>query len=187
MRHVYLPALRDAERELASAGGDRVRMILRGLLGDDEHVDAFLERIGTELKNVAADPDVVRVSEKINEPLRDLTVGAHPQASELALAEPTFASIARSLRVLLGDVSAQPFPLPASGLGYANTLFIATVMAELDAAAEADLTVLTVRLDLRTHSVHRTGIRDGCVTARIARRSPDGETSRSARRGQSQR
>ncbi|MFE9112239.1 ATP-dependent endonuclease [Streptomyces collinus] len=144
VRHVYLPALRDAERELASAGGDRVRMILRGLLGDDEQVDAFVERIGTELKKVASDPDVVRVSEKINEPLRDLTVGAHPQMSELALAEPTFASIARSLRVLMGDVSAQPFPLSASGLGYANTLFIATVMAELDAAAEADLTVLLV-------------------------------------------
>lgn len=50
--------------------------------------------------------------------------------------------------MLLGDVSAQPFPLSASGLGYANTLFIATViatvMAELDAAAEADLTVLLV-------------------------------------------
>lgn len=37
---------------------------------------------------MAADPDVVRVSEKINEPLLDLTVGAHPQMSELALAEP---------------------------------------------------------------------------------------------------
>ncbi|QEV57321.1 hypothetical protein CP981_37430 [Streptomyces platensis] len=37
-----------------------------------------------------------------------------------------------------------PSPLAASGLGYANTLFIATVMAELDAAAEADLTVLLV-------------------------------------------
>ncbi|MEU1924595.1 AAA family ATPase [Streptomyces albogriseolus] len=144
VRHVYLPALRDAERELASAGGDRVRMILRGLLGDDTQVDAFVDRIGTELKKVAADPDVVKVSEKINEPLRDLTVGAHPQMSELALAEPTFASITRSLRMLLGDASAQPFPLSASGLGYANTLFIATVMAELDAAAEADLTVLLV-------------------------------------------
>lgn len=144
VRHVYLPALRDAERELASAGGDRVRMILRGLLGDDEQVDAFVERIGTELKKVAADPDVTRVSERINEPLRDLTVGAHPQMSELALAEPTFVSIARSLRVLLGDATGQPFPLSASGLGYANALFIATVMAELDAAAEADLTVLLV-------------------------------------------
>ncbi|TVP36263.1 hypothetical protein A3L22_29795 [Streptomyces griseus subsp. griseus] len=144
VRHVYLPALRDAERELASAGGDRVRMILRGLLGDDEQVDAFVERIGTELKKVAADADVARVSEKINEPLRDLTVGAHPQVSELALAEPTFVSIARSLRVLLGDAAGQPFPLSASGLGYANALFIATVMAELDAAAEADLTVLLV-------------------------------------------
>ncbi|GGX94987.1 hypothetical protein [Streptomyces fructofermentans] len=78
---------------------------------------------------------MVKVSEKINEPLRDPTVGAHSQASELDLTEPTFASIARSLRLLLGDVSAEPFPLSASGLGYANTLFIATVMGEVDAAA----------------------------------------------------
>ncbi|MFE6127787.1 ATP-dependent endonuclease [Streptomyces sp. NPDC056437] len=144
VRHVYLPALRDAERELGSAGGDRVRMILRGLLGNGDQVDAFVERIGSELKKVAADEDVIKVSEKINGPLRDLTVGAHPQASQLTLAEPTFASIARSLRVLIGDASAEASPLSASGLGYANTLFIATVMAELDAAAEADLTLLLV-------------------------------------------
>ncbi|MFE3830575.1 ATP-dependent endonuclease [Streptomyces sp. NPDC059092] len=144
VRHVYLPALRDAERELASAGGDRVRLILRGLLGDDEQVEAFVERIGEQLKKVAADAHVTAVSKKINGPLGDLTAGTHPQESELALAEPTFASISRSLRVLLGDVGAAPFPLAASGLGYANTLFIATVMAELDAAAESDLTVLLV-------------------------------------------
>ncbi|MER7315140.1 AAA family ATPase [Streptomyces halstedii] len=46
--------------------------------------------------------------------------------------------------MLLGNAAGQPIPLAASGLGYANTLFIATVMAELDAAAEADLTVLLV-------------------------------------------
>ncbi|MFE4491850.1 hypothetical protein ACFRKD_05235 [Streptomyces niveus] len=86
-----------------------MRIILRGLPGDDEQVDAFVELIGAELKKVAADPDVVRVREEINKPLLDLTVGAHPQVSELALAEPTFASIARSLRVLLRDVSRSRF------------------------------------------------------------------------------
>lgn len=144
VRHVYLPALRDAERELASAGGDQVRMILRSLLGDDKRVEEFVERVGNRLKAVTADPDVTAVRDKINIPLGDLTAGAHPQASDLALAEPTFSSIARSLRVLLGDTGAAAAPLTASGLGYANTLFIATVMAELDAAAEADLTVLLV-------------------------------------------
>lgn len=144
VRHVYLPALRDAERELASAGGDRVRMILRSLLGDDKGVEAFVHRVGEQMKAVAGDTGVTAVRDKINLPLGDLTAGAHPQASELALAEPTFASIARSLRVLLGDAGAAAFPLSASGLGYANALFIATVMAELDAAVEADLTVLLV-------------------------------------------
>ncbi|MDD1064134.1 AAA family ATPase [Streptomyces cocklensis] len=144
VRHVYLSALRDAERELASAGGDQVRMILRGLLGDEKRVEEFIERVGGRLKEVADDSDVTAVRDKINAPLGDLTAGAHPQASDLALAEPTFSSIARSLRVLLGDAGAAAAPLAASGLGYANTLFIATVMAELDAAAEADLTVLLV-------------------------------------------
>lgn len=144
IRHVYLPALRDAERELASAAGDRIRLILRGLLGDDAKVDAFVQRIGGQLKEIADDEDVVAVSNMINKPLRDLTAGAHTQVSELALAETTFASIARSLRMLLGDAEAQPVPLAASGLGYANALFIATVVAELDTAAEADLTILLV-------------------------------------------
>lgn len=144
VRHVYLPALRDAERELASAGGDRVRLILRGLLGDKEQVEAFVERIGTELKKVATDESVAAVSKQINGPLEELTAGTHPQHSELTPADPTFESIARSLRMLLGDSGSETFPLSASGLGYANTLFIATVMAELDTAAEADLTVLLV-------------------------------------------
>ncbi|MFJ5829567.1 ATP-dependent nuclease [Streptomyces sp. NPDC093089] len=144
VRHVYLPALRDAERELASAGGDRVRLILRGLLGDKEQVEAFVERIGTELKKVATDESVAAVSRQINGPLEELTAGTHPQHSELTPADPTFESIARSLRMLLGDSGSEAFPLSASGLGYANTLFIATVMAELDTAAEADLTVLLV-------------------------------------------
>lgn len=127
VRHVYLPALRDAERELASAGGDRVRMILRELLGSDEQVDAFVEQIGSELKKVAADPDVARVSQKINEPLRDPAVGAHPQVSALALAEPSFASIARSSAGAFGGCSWPAVPTRGFGTG------------------------------LRQHSVHRNG------------------------------
>ncbi len=144
VRHVYLPALRDAERELASAGGDRVRMILRGLLGDEKQVDEFVGRIGERLKSVAEDPDVDRLRKAVNAPLGHLTVGAHRQESSLAVAEPSLASIAKSLRMLLGDAGGMAGPLSASGLGYANALFVATVMAELDAATEADLTVLLV-------------------------------------------
>ncbi|MFJ9752365.1 hypothetical protein [Streptomyces chartreusis] len=62
--------MHDVERELAWAGGDPLRMILRGLLGNDEHVDAFVERYRAEAGG--CDPDVARSGEKINKPLRDL-------------------------------------------------------------------------------------------------------------------
>ncbi|MFD4361482.1 AAA family ATPase [Streptomyces anulatus] len=97
VRHMYLLALRDAERELASAGADRVRLILRGLLSDKEQVEAFVERIGTELKKVSTDESIAAVSKQINGPLEELTAGTHPQHSELTPADPTFESIAQPL------------------------------------------------------------------------------------------
>ena len=53
-------------------------------------------------------------------------------------------ALARALRVRMADAGLVPREIAESGMGYANLLFIATVLAQLDAAREADLTLLLV-------------------------------------------
>ncbi|MEO3830279.1 AAA family ATPase [Actinomadura sp. B10D3] len=145
IRHVHMPALRDAVRELGEGSGTRLRVILEALLGSKDAVAAFVDRVHDHLTPVVEDPVLMAMRDHVTGPLGDITAGAHQQRTELAPSDSSLASIARSLRMLLGDARAQNLdPVRSSGLGYANVLFIATVLAELETAAEADLTVLLV-------------------------------------------
>ncbi|SCF28626.1 putative ATP-dependent endonuclease of the OLD family [Micromonospora purpureochromogenes] len=145
IRHVHLPALRDAVRDLGVAGGARIRVMLEALLGGKEQVDAFVERAGGHFTALAQDAAVEAVGSAVSGPLGAITSGAHRQQAGLTVTDASLASISRALRMLLGDAE---LPLTASidnsGLGYANALYIATVLAELETARESDLTLLLI-------------------------------------------
>jgi putative ATP-dependent endonuclease of OLD family len=145
LRHVHLPALRDAVRDLGVAGGARIRVMLEALLGGQEQVDAFVKRAGQHFAALDQDETVQAVGSAVSGPLGAITSGAHRQQAGLTVTDASLASIARALRMLLGDAE---LPLTASidnsGLGYANALYIATVLAELETAREADLTLLLI-------------------------------------------
>ncbi|MGW2310782.1 ATP-dependent nuclease [Actinomadura luteofluorescens] len=145
IRHVHMPALRDAVRDLGEGAGTRLRVILEALLGSKEKVAEFVDRVHGHLTPVTEDPALMAMRDHVTRPLGDITAGAHQQRTELVPSDSNLASIARSLRMLLGDAQAQDLdPVRSSGLGYANVLSIATVLAELEIAAESDLTVLLV-------------------------------------------
>jgi putative ATP-dependent endonuclease of OLD family len=145
IRHVHLPALRDAVRDLGVGGGARIRVMLEALLGGREQVEAFVERAGGILASLTEDPTVQDVGKAVNLPLGAITSGARHQQAGLSVTDPSLAAISRALRMLLGDAE---LPLTTSvdisGLGYANALYIATVLAELETAREADLTLLLI-------------------------------------------
>ncbi|BDT87298.1 ATP-dependent nuclease [Nocardia cyriacigeorgica] len=145
VRHVHLPALRDAVRDLGVAGGARIRVMLEALLGEEAQVDAFVERAGGIFRTLADDEAVKKIGKAVNQPLGAITAGAHRQHSGLTVTDPNLAAISRALRMLLGDAE---LPLDASidisGLGYANALYIATVLAELETARESDLTLILI-------------------------------------------
>ncbi|MFI0777296.1 ATP-dependent nuclease [Streptomyces sp. NPDC021212] len=144
VRHVYLPPMRNAQQELASSSGNRLRLILAAELGGDKAIKAFEKEQADHFRDLERHDKIQAVRGRINDPLNLLTAGAHPQHMGLSFADPTLVSIARALRTRMGDEGLDVEDIARSGLGYANLLYIATVLAELEAARGADLTLFLV-------------------------------------------
>jgi putative ATP-dependent endonuclease of OLD family len=146
IRHVYLPPLRDAQQELASSSGQSLKLILAATLGGDpEKIEKFEIDYLQSLREFEKQQDAIAEAERrINRPLQQLTEGARAQGMKLRFAEPKLEAIARALRARMSDAGMDPEDVARSGLGYANLLYMATVLTELEAAKEADLTLLLV-------------------------------------------
>lgn len=140
VRHVYLPALRDAQQALGSGATSRIMSLFRHFLKKEDE-DAFLASV----KRSGTTPDVlVRMNDDINRALKELTSGIRSQSAEVNFAEQSIQDIARDLRFKLGDAGVSFDDIRTSGLGYANILYMATVIVELARAQEADLTLFLV-------------------------------------------
>jgi putative ATP-dependent endonuclease of the OLD family len=154
LRHVYLPPLRDAARDLGSGAGGRIQAILDSLLSSPEPVrDAagvaidearLLDFVRSRFDEVEAHPVIAAATGRIGTRLSRLTSGAYEQCTGLGFAATSVQALARGLRARMADAGLVPREIAESGMGYANLLFIATVLAQLDAAREADLTLLLV-------------------------------------------
>lgn len=140
IRHVYLPPLRDAKKDLASGNPTRILALLRHFLGEssEEEFVAQFARKGGETPLTDADHTV-------DLGLSELTDGVRPQRSALRFAaRETLYDIARDLRFHLADENVEPEDLTYSGHGYSNLLYLATIIVELENARDVDLTIFLV-------------------------------------------
>ena len=140
IRHVYLPALRDAQYALGSASATRVLALLRHFLPDAEK-EQFLEAVrrGESTSDV-----ITRMNADIGTALQELTGGVRPQSAEVNFGNESIQDVARDLRFKLGDSGTRLDDIRSSGLGYSNLLYMATVVVELTKARDADLTLFLV-------------------------------------------
>ena len=140
IRHVYLPALRDAHQSLGSGSGARVMALFRHFLPKDQE-GQFIKDVQRGQKP----PEVLTTMNKeIGTALGALTSGVRPQQAKLDFATESLLDVARSLKFKLADAGLTPAEIRASGLGYANLLYMATVVVELAKAKESDLTLFLV-------------------------------------------
>ncbi|WP_296033302.1 AAA family ATPase [uncultured Alcanivorax sp.] len=140
IRHVYLPPLRDAHRELGSGSSARVMALLRNFLSKDQEQDFI-----ADVRRADDRPDILAtMNTEISATLGLLTNGVRPQIAALDFSAENLLDIARDLRFRMADSGLVPEDIRASGLGYSNLLYMATVVVELAKAKETDLTIFLV-------------------------------------------
>ncbi|MBA4506333.1 AAA family ATPase [Corynebacterium sanguinis] len=143
INHVYLEPLRDAKRELDSGNGRRLGAVLRYLLNEEDK-EAFLEEARAATDGLSGSRAVQGVSEKIQEHLSSLTDAVRGQQVALGFEQPSLEHLARGLRLKMAEHGIDVTDLASSGLGYANLLFMSTVLLELQEANLSELTLLLV-------------------------------------------
>jgi putative ATP-dependent endonuclease of OLD family len=140
---VYLPPLRDAIHELDVYGGERLARILTAL-STQEELSHFKDTGNAALQTLADGDLPSRALESIQSHLTAITEPVRGQRVDIQHREQELSRLAHLLRMRMGEVGVDPGNLDGSGLGYANLLFIATVVLELEKAKEFDLTLLLV-------------------------------------------
>jgi putative ATP-dependent endonuclease of the OLD family len=142
VRHVYLPALRDAKYALASGNPTRVMSLLRHFL-EVKKVDETDLVKGLSRKSEHNILNAIDTS--VGMGLTELTSGVRAQKASLGFSSTeTLVDIARDLRFSLADHGIDPEDLSYSGHGYANLLYMATIAVELENVSNADLTLFLV-------------------------------------------
>ncbi|WP_274562400.1 ATP-dependent nuclease [Streptomyces spiramyceticus] len=141
--HVYLAPLRDAQRELGSADGNRLMRVIQQLTDEDEQAD-FLGKANKAFSELHDDPVLAKTSSAIQAHLTGLTQAVRGQHVNVTFQDYELSRLTRSLRVKMAEHGIDPADLADSGLGYANLLYIATVILELSKAKESELTLFLV-------------------------------------------
>jgi putative ATP-dependent endonuclease of OLD family len=143
IRHVHLPALRDATRELASSSPGRIEFLLRRTTTEQDR-RSLVDRAKASLTSLSEDKVIRTAESHIQTGFSALTQGVQPHNAHLNFAPPDLRALARDLRFQLSLAGLEPTELSEAGLGYANLLFLSTVLVELAEAPDADLTLFLV-------------------------------------------
>lgn len=143
LRHVYLAPLRDAQAELDSSNGRRLAGIIEFLF-DRPVVEQFVADANSDLRAIETQDVVVHTRNEISAHLTKLTDPVRAQAMGIQFADHRLHRLAAALRLKMAEAGVDLADLTESGLGYANLLYIATVLLELNNAKDSELTVLLV-------------------------------------------
>jgi putative ATP-dependent endonuclease of OLD family len=141
--HVYLPPLRDAARALDSAEGNKLADMFKVLLAPAD-IEKFEETANASLGKLAEEPAATAVVDTVQEHLTSVTKPVRHRNVALRHKRQPLRRLVRALRLHMAAEGLTPTDLLGSGLGYANLLFIATVVLELEKAREFDLMLMLV-------------------------------------------
>lgn len=141
--HVYLPPLRDAARALDSAEGNKLADIFR-VLNTPEEILEFEGKANESLGQLAKEAAASRVKDTVQSHLSSVTRPVRHRIVDLQHEQQPLRRLVRALRLHMAAAGLTPTDLVGSGLGYANLLYVAAVVLELEKAKDFDLLLMLV-------------------------------------------
>lgn len=140
---VYLPPLRDAVRDLDSAGGNRLAEVMQAL-GSKEDIEDLVLAGNAAVEMLSNHPLSKSSVKAVQGHLDRMTRPARSQVTDIGHRPQRLDRLVRALRLRLAEAGVSPGDVAASGLGYANLLYMATIVIELERVSEFDLALLLV-------------------------------------------
>ncbi|SJN10579.1 Predicted ATP-dependent endonuclease of the OLD family [Leucobacter sp. 7(1)] len=143
--HVYLPPLRDAVREIDGGSGERVAEVLKILIGEDKAKrESFLDESNKLLEQVAQLELPQEARSAIADHLHEITPPSRGHDLRIGGRRHELRKLATILRLRMHEAGIRPVEMGSAGLGYANLVYVATIIVQLTKAKDYDLTLLLV-------------------------------------------
>jgi putative ATP-dependent endonuclease of OLD family len=143
--HIYLPPLRDAVREIDGMGGNRLAQVFSVLTANDVNSrEDFINRANDLISRIAALDVPKKTANHMSDQIARLTPADRDFAVQLTGRDASLRRLAGDLRLQLLENGVDPIDMASSGLGYANLIYMATIVLQLTQISQYDLTLLLV-------------------------------------------
>jgi putative ATP-dependent endonuclease of OLD family len=139
-RVAFLPAIRDVEDDLRRTTTSPLSKLLDVIEIPEDKKEELVKKIKKANDEVSEQPEIKSLAADINTSLEDSVGSTFKMDVGLGMSSPTFAAIARALKILLsghGLVEADP---SRNGLGLNNVLYISMLLAYFEKRTKQDST-----------------------------------------------
>jgi putative ATP-dependent endonuclease of OLD family len=126
---VFLPALRDVESDLRQPRLSPFVKLIEATDIADAEKSALIEVLHRANDSVSSSKPVIGLARDVDTSFNSVAGPAFEMTIDVGLAEPSFQSVVRSLRLLLSDDTVTDVEPSSNGLGVNNILYIAIFIA----------------------------------------------------------
>jgi len=139
-RVVSLPAIRDVEEDLRRSNTSPLRKLLEAVDIPEDKKEGLIGKVRKANDELSEQDEIKALASDISSSMLKSVGSTFKMDVGLGMASPTFASIARALRVLLSGQGLDEADPSRNGLGLNNVLYISMLMAYFEKRTQQDST-----------------------------------------------